>query len=58
VPGVRRYVHNHCVTDTDAVEAPSTGLGELWFDSRESVERVLASAQWQAVIEDAAPSWI
>jgi uncharacterized protein (TIGR02118 family) len=53
VPGVRRYVQNHCVTGIDAVEAPYTGLGELWFDSRESVEKALATAEWQAVIEDA-----
>jgi uncharacterized protein (TIGR02118 family) len=53
VPGVRRYVQNHCVIGIDASEAPYTGLGELRFDGRESVERALSTPEWQAVIQDA-----
>ena len=53
VPGVRRYVQNHCLTTVDGVEPPYTGLGEVWFDSRESIEAALSSSEWSSVIEDA-----
>jgi uncharacterized protein (TIGR02118 family) len=54
VPGVTRYVQNHCVAGLDGSLAPFAGLGEVWFNSRESAEEALASAQWSAVIDDAA----
>ncbi len=33
VPGVQRYVQNHCTAGPDRVE-PHAGLGELWFVDR------------------------
>ena|SRR5215218_8719967 len=57
VPGIVRYVQNHCTTgpsgDPDAVR-PYDGLAEVWFESLEAAEASLATAEWQSVIEDAA----
>ncbi len=35
IPGLRRYVQNHCITGPvgdAATQPPYTGLGEVWFD--------------------------
>jgi uncharacterized protein (TIGR02118 family) len=53
VPGVKRYVQDHCATGPDGSEAPYAGVGELWFDSIESAKTALATSEWRAVIEDA-----
>jgi uncharacterized protein (TIGR02118 family) len=53
VPGVRRYVQNHCLTGVDGAEPSYAGLGEIWFDSRASAETALSTDEWAVVIEDA-----
>lgn len=52
VPGLRRYVQNHCIDD--GVEAPYAGLGEVWFDTVEDAQAAARTPEWAAVLEDAA----
>jgi uncharacterized protein (TIGR02118 family) len=57
VPGLRRYVQNHCVTGPvgDAgAERPYAGLGEIWFDDMAAAEAAMATPEWRTVIADAA----
>jgi uncharacterized protein (TIGR02118 family) len=54
VPGVRRYVQNHCTFSPDGSEPPYAGLGELWFDSIDAASAALATPEWRAVLDDAA----
>jgi uncharacterized protein (TIGR02118 family) len=54
VPGVKRYVQNHCIVGPGGAAPASAGLGELWFDSVEAAEAALATDEWNAVIDDAA----
>lgn len=54
VPGVKRYVQDHCTVGPDGSEPPYAGLGELWFDSVEAARAALATREWQSVIDDAA----
>ena len=57
VPGVRRYVQNHCTTGPagDAgSEPPYTGLGEVWFDDVGAAEAAMTTPEWARVIDDAA----
>ena len=36
VPGVKRYVQNHCIESAQGhAEPPFLGIGEVWFESRE-----------------------
>lgn len=53
MPGVERYVQNHCLRGPDGSEAPYAGLGELWFADLEAAKAALATPEWKAVIEDA-----
>jgi uncharacterized protein (TIGR02118 family) len=57
VPGIARYVHNHCTTgpmgDANAVR-PYDGLGEVWFEGVGAAEAALAAVEWNRVLEDAA----
>lgn len=53
VPGVRAYVQNRCVPALDGGSPPYAGLGEVWFDSRESALAATQSPEWSAVIADA-----
>lgn len=53
VPGVKRYVQDHCVVGPDGSEPPYAGLGELWFDDIDTAKAALATREWQAVLEDA-----
>jgi uncharacterized protein (TIGR02118 family) len=41
VPGVRRYVQNHCTPGPDGAEPPYAGLGEVWFDDLAAVNAAL-----------------
>ena len=44
VPGLRRYVQNHCVEGLPGSdEAPFLGVGEVWFDSQEAAETAIAN---------------
>jgi uncharacterized protein (TIGR02118 family) len=57
VPGLRRYVQNHCTTGPagDAgTQPPYTGLGEVWFDDVSAAQAAMATSEWRRVIEDAA----
>jgi uncharacterized protein (TIGR02118 family) len=54
VPGVTRYVQNHCIPGPDGAEPPYAGLGEVWFESLAAVQTATQSAEWRAVLADAA----
>jgi uncharacterized protein (TIGR02118 family) len=54
VPGVRRYVQNHCLPGPDGAEPPYAGLGEVWFEGLGAAQAAIQTAEWQAVIADAA----
>jgi uncharacterized protein (TIGR02118 family) len=54
VPGVRRYVQDHCVESPEGGEPPYTGLGEVWFGTVEAAQAALGTPEWAAVIEGAA----
>jgi uncharacterized protein (TIGR02118 family) len=53
VPGIRRYVQDHCVDSPESLAIPYTGLGEVWFDSFESAASATKTPEWAAVIADA-----
>ncbi len=53
VPGVKRYVQDHCIVGPDGSHPPYAGLGELWFESIEAAKRALATPEWQSVLDDA-----
>lgn len=51
LPGLSRWVQNHVI---DTPEEPvCDGVGELWFDSNESMQEALASREMSAAVEDA-----
>jgi uncharacterized protein (TIGR02118 family) len=52
IPGLRRWVQNHVRSAPG--EPVCDGIGELWFDSAEAVEKALASDELAAAVEDAA----
>lgn len=53
VPGVKRYVQDHCIVGPDGSEPPYVGVGELWFEGVETAKTALVTPEWRAVIEDA-----
>ncbi len=53
VPGLRRYVQDHCIDSPEGAGIPYTGLGEVWFDSFESAAEATTTVEWSAVINDA-----
>lgn len=53
VPGLRRYVQNHCVQGPEGGTFPFTGLGEVWFDSFESATTATQTPEWAVVMADA-----
>ena len=53
VPGVRRYVQDHCVESPEGGGVPYTGLGEVWFDSFDAAQVATKTPEWSAVIADA-----
>ncbi len=54
VPGIRRYVQDHCVRSPEGSGIPYTGLGEAWFDSFDAAAAATATPEWAEVIADAA----
>ena len=52
IPGLRRWVQNH-VASAPAEPAACDGVGELWFDSDDALQRALNSAEMAAAVEDA-----
>ena len=53
VPGLRRYVQNHCIDSPEGAGVPYTGLGEVWFDSFAAAAEATKTVEWSAVIADA-----
>lgn len=59
VPGIGRYVQNHCAValgaegEDEGVELLFDGFSECWFESREAFERVTSSREWLAMSDDA-----
>lgn len=51
VPGLRSYVQNICQADENGDPAYD-GVAVLGFDDAESMEKALATPEWQAVLED------
>jgi uncharacterized protein (TIGR02118 family) len=50
VPGVRRYVQSHILTERTRPDIPTTkvdidGIAELWYDDREAMERANATLE-------------
>jgi uncharacterized protein (TIGR02118 family) len=52
IPGLTRWVQNH-VTSAPGEPAACDGVGELWFESDDAVERALNSREMAAAVEDA-----
>jgi len=51
IPGLTKWVQNH-VTSAPG-EPVSDGVGELWFESNDAMEKALSSAEMAAAVEDA-----
>lgn len=51
IPGLERYVHNY-VGASENASAPA-GIGELWFETDEALERTMTSPEMAAAVEDA-----
>jgi len=51
LPGLTRWVQNHVVSAPG--EPICDGIGELWFESDEVMDRVLSSPEMGAAVEDA-----
>jgi steroid delta-isomerase-like uncharacterized protein/uncharacterized protein (TIGR02118 family) len=51
LPGLTRWVQNHVVSAPG--EPTCDGIGELWFESDEALERALGSPEMAAAVEDA-----
>jgi uncharacterized protein (TIGR02118 family) len=59
VPGLVRYVQSHIVEEFRRSDIPTSpvqvdGIAELWFESRASMERALASPEMAALHADGA----
>ena len=52
-PGIRKYVQNHATASPEG-DLEFDGIIELWFDSQEAYQSVIASPEWQATRADAA----
>jgi uncharacterized protein (TIGR02118 family) len=59
VPGIGRYVQNHCVAPLGAegadesIELLFDGFSECWFDDRAAFERAMGSDEWLEMNADA-----
>ena len=51
VPGLKKWVQNHTVGSKN--EVSPVGIGELWFDNTEAMEKAMKSPQMAAAAEDA-----
>ena len=51
VPGLKKWVQNHVVQAPS--EAAADGIGELWFDGTEAMDKAMNSPQMGAAVEDA-----
>ena len=59
VPGIGRYVQNHCIAALGAEGADSTGellfdgFSECWFEDRDAFDLAMSSPEWLAMNADA-----
>jgi uncharacterized protein (TIGR02118 family) len=51
VPGLRKWVQNHVLQVPS--EAAADGIGELWFDSTDAMDKAMISPQMAGAVEDA-----
>jgi len=54
IPGLRKYIQNDSIGDSDGEPPAYDGFAELWFDSAEAFDQGLASPEGQAALADAA----
>ena len=52
IPGLTRWVQNH-VGSAPGEPAACDGVGELWFESDDAMQRALSSPEMGAAVEDA-----
>ncbi len=52
IPGLRGYVQNHTLRDSQGQEPPYDGFGELYFDSLQAMQEGLASPEGEATLAD------
>lgn len=52
IPGLRKYVQNYAISDTEGNAPLYDGFAEVWFDDQESFAHGLASPEGQAAIAD------
>jgi uncharacterized protein (TIGR02118 family) len=52
IPGARKYLQNHAVSDPEGEAPPYSGVAELVFDSPEEMQQGLESEEAQAAIAD------
>ena len=50
IPGLKKWIQNHPTELTNAIAAD--GIGELWFDTAETMQQGMASAEMAAAVED------
>jgi uncharacterized protein (TIGR02118 family) len=51
IPGLMRWVQNHVASAPEP--AVCDGIGELWFENDEAMQRALSSPEMAAAVEDA-----
>jgi uncharacterized protein (TIGR02118 family) len=51
IPGLKRWIQNHPMGAKD--EGSSDGIGELWFEGAEALDKAMKSAEMSAAAEDA-----
>jgi uncharacterized protein (TIGR02118 family) len=55
IPGLRRLVQSHPVSDPDAGRPPSfDGMAELWFDDVAALQAARQSPEWRSSSDDEA----
>src|SRR5713101_497663 len=59
VPGLRRYVQSHILSERTRPDIPATdveidGIAELWYDDRDAMARALASPEAKTLHADGA----
>ena len=54
IPGLRRLVQSHRVTDPSDVTAAFDGVAELWFDDLAALEVARRSPEWEVSSADEA----
>jgi uncharacterized protein (TIGR02118 family) len=55
IPGLRRLVQSHPVSDPDGLRPPAfDGMAELWFDDLAALRAARQSPEWRASTEDEA----